>query len=101
MPERRLYATLKSGNTINGRAVRAPAGRPLVLQPVAGLEDPPHGRETGAEKNRDGRKAHLDIDISDLEEAPAKAADEVNDRVEQGDRLPHRRQHLDRVEAAA
>ena len=35
------------------------------------------------------------------EEAPAEAADQVDHRVEQRDLLPRRRQHVDRIEAAA
>src|SRR5690606_41911063 len=36
-----------------------------------------------------------------LVEAPAEAADEVDHGIEQRHRLPERRQHVDRVEAAA
>src|SRR5262249_42533260 len=46
-------------------------------------------------------QAHPDIDIGDAIEAPAKAADEIDHRIEQRDLLPEFGQHRDRVEAAA
>jgi hypothetical protein len=41
------------------------------------------------------------LDVGHAVEAPAEAADQVDHRVEQGDLLPERRQHVDGIEAAA
>src|SRR5579859_2470322 len=73
----------------------------LSLQAVAGLEDPPDAAEAGDEEERRHAKAHADVDVGDLEEAPAKAADQVDDGIEERDGLPGGRQDVDRVERAA
>src|SRR5437764_11229149 len=63
-----------------------PAGS--ALEAIPGLEDPPYRGETGAEEDGRHRKAHSDVHVGDLEEAPAEAADQIDDRVRQGDGLP-------------
>src|SRR3546814_6829256 len=73
----------------------------LVLQPIAGLEYPPHRQQTGAEDTEDHRQADTDADVRDAVEAPAETADQIHHRIEQGDLLPQRRQHLDGIETAA
>ena len=40
-------------------------------------------------------------DITRVIKGPAKAADQIDDRVEQAHRLPDRRQHTDRIERSA
>ena len=73
----------------------------LRLESVSRLEDPPHRHQAhGQEADRHGQ-AQADAHVGDPVETPAEAADQVDHRVEQGDRLPERRQHIDRVEAAA
>src|SRR5436190_5458401 len=84
----------------DGNAARRPPSG-LHLQPIPGPEDPRAYREEYREEDDRHAEAHPDADVGDTVEAPAKAADQVDDRVEQGHRLPHRRQHVDRVEAPA
>src|SRR5215211_3269417 len=72
-----------------------------VLEAVSGLENPPcHGEADGQEQERHG-EAQGDADVGRLEEAPAEAADEVDDRIGERDFLPEGRQHADRIEGAA
>ena len=71
------------------------------LQPVAGLEHPPDHRHAQREEHQRHRDADGDIDIGHLEKAPAEAADQIDDRIEQCDRPPERRQHAGRIEGAA
>src|SRR5581483_7897695 len=54
----------------------------------------------GEEQQRHGY-ANADADVRGLEESPAEAADQINHRIEQRDFLPERRQHADRIKAAA
>src|SRR5262245_30062547 len=72
-----------------------------VLQPIAGLENPGHEPETNREKAERHRQADADADVGSLVKAPAKTADQINDRVVQRERAKRRRQHVDRVEGAA
>ena len=46
-------------------------------------------------------EADGDADVGDLIEAPAETADQIDHGIEQRDGAPARRQHVDRVEAAA
>src|SRR5438477_11376008 len=73
----------------------------LGLEPLAGLEDPGHERQRYRHEHQGHREADRDAHVGDAVEAPAEAADEVDDGVEQGNRLPEWRQHVDRIEAAA
>src|SRR5258708_27409537 len=73
----------------------------LALEPIAGAEQPPHDRQAKHQEQPRHGKADADAHVGDLEEAPAEAADQVDHRIEQGDGLPGRRQHADRIEAAA
>jgi hypothetical protein len=76
--------------------------RPLPLQLVPRPENPPHHCKTSSEELRRHSEADGDADVGNAVEAPAEAADQVDDRIEQGDGLlPDRRQDLDGVEAAA
>src|ERR1043166_2528384 len=75
--------------------------RGLVLQPIPGLEDPRDDAEADEEKHERHRKTQADANVGRLMEAPAKAADQINDRVKQAHGAPRRRQHVDRVECAA
>src|SRR5215216_6862120 len=73
----------------------------LRLEPVACLEDPPHRRQAqDQEEDRHGQ-AQGHAYVGGSVEAPPEAADQVDHRIEEGDRLPERRQHLHGVEAAA
>src|SRR5258708_7177190 len=71
------------------------------LESVSGLEHPPSGRETKQEEHHGHTSADLDAHVRYAVEAPAEAANQINHWVEQGDLLPNRREHLDRIEAAA
>src|SRR5262249_2429007 len=73
----------------------------LILEPIAGLEDPPDGHEAQRQEQERHAQADCHIDVRDLEEGPAESADQVDHRIEQRHRLPDRRQHADRIEAAA
>src|SRR5215203_4791624 len=75
--------------------------RRLGLQPAPRLEDPPHRRQAHGQKEDSHGKAHAYPDVGEPVETPAEAADQVDDRVEEGGLLPERRQHANRVEAAA
>src|SRR5262249_2755587 len=72
-----------------------------ALQPVSGLEDPPYNRQADRQKHKGHGQAHGDAHVRNAEEAPAKAADEINHGIEQRHLLPERRQHMNRVERAA
>src|SRR5438270_14037924 len=78
-----------------------PPGSASLLDLVAGLEEPPDDAEADREEYRDHYDAHGDADVGDLVEAPAEARDQIDDRVDETHRLPERRQHIDRIEAAA
>jgi len=73
----------------------------LRSQAIAGLEDPPDDGQAHDEKQDGDRDADADVHVGKLEEAPAEAADQVNERVEQRDRPPERRQQARRIERAA
>ena len=53
------------------------------------------------EEHRDHDDARGDADIADLVKTPAEDRDQIDDRVGEAHRLPERRQHVDRIEAAA
>src|SRR5947209_3282380 len=74
--------------------VRTPV-RGSALEPIPRLENPPYRRETGAEKQGGHRKAHGDVHVGHLEEAPPEAADEIDNGVRQRDGLPSRWQYAD------
>src|ERR1700733_15358833 len=71
------------------------------LEFVSGPKDGPNRREARQQEYHDHGKTDNDVDVGNAVEAPAKAADEVHDRVEQSYLLPERRQHVDGIEAAA
>src|SRR5262245_61627462 len=54
----------------------------LSLDPVTGPEHPPHDRETYEQERGRHCGADPNIHVSDLEEAPAKAADQIDHRIE-------------------
>src|SRR5215467_12260946 len=70
------------------------------FQPIARPEHPPHDGETQQQEQQRHRQAEAHADVGALEKAPAEPADQINDRIEQGDVLPERRQYVDGVEAA-
>src|SRR5919112_418282 len=73
----------------------------LRLEPVACLEDPPHRCQAqDQEEDRHGQ-AQAHAYVCGPVEAPPETADQVDHRIEEGDRLPERRQHIHGVEAAA
>src|SRR5262249_7322947 len=72
-----------------------------VLQPVAGLEDPPHQGEADRKKRKRHAEAEDHADVRDLVKAPAEAGDQIDYGIEQRDRAPARRQHVHGIEAAA
>src|SRR5690348_18167643 len=67
------------------------------LEFVSGLENPPHRYHTQGKKTERRRQADVDADIRAAEETTAKAADQVQHRVEQRHLLPQRREHVDRI----
>ncbi len=84
----------------DGLAVAA-SRQSLRFESIPRFEDPPYRHQAnGQEEDRHGQ-AHADTHVGDIVEAPAEAADQVDDGVEKGDRLPERRQHIDGVETTA
>src|SRR5438874_1384459 len=75
--------------------------RDLVLEPIASPEYPPYCYKTGEQEGERHPQTDRDTHIGNLEERPAEATDEIDDRIEQGDGLPGRRQHADGIEATA
>src|ERR1022692_4454766 len=75
--------------------------RSLGLEPVSGLEYPGHDRQRYRHEHDRHAEADADSHVGNAVEAPAEAADQVDHRVEQRDRLPEGRQHLYRIEAAS
>src|SRR5215211_6661067 len=73
----------------------------LSLQPIPRLEDPPHRRQAHGQEDERHGQAHAYPNVGEPVEAPAEAADQVDDGVEERSLLPERRQHANRVEAAA
>src|ERR1700691_6507983 len=73
----------------------------LRLQAPSGAEDPCQNRQTYGDEQRREPEARADADVALAIEAPAKAADQIDHGIEQADRAPERRQHVDRVERAA
>ncbi len=71
------------------------------FQAVAGAEDPPNEGETQPQERHGQQRADHDVHVRETVEAPSECADEIDDRVEQRDRLPDARQHVDRIERAA
>ena len=99
--ERPKFAESVLGNIVNwefvaqnldgeGVAPRRPGAEPRRsgLQPVAGPEHPADDREAEEEEAQGRGEADADADVADAVEAPAEAADQIDDRVEQGDRPP-------------
>src|SRR6266508_4901894 len=91
-----IRATQRDLQRARDRALTA-----LLLEPVAGLEDPRYGRQADGEEQDGHRQAEAHAHIGGLEEAPAEAADQIDNRIAQGDRLPSMMQHIHRVEGAA
>src|SRR5436309_2581865 len=72
-----------------------------ALQPITCPENPSHYGQADQKKAQRHGEAHFYAHVGRLVEAPAETADKINDRVEQGERAPRRRQHLDRIEGNA
>src|SRR5262245_63622498 len=51
----------------------------LLLQPIPRLENPPHGAEAQPQKQQRHPQAEADAHVGDAVEAPAEAADQVDD----------------------
>ena len=60
----------------------------LILQPVAGLEEPGNDCHAEGEKAKRDRQAQFDMYVGDIEKAPAEARDQIEQRIEQRDRAP-------------
>src|SRR6266853_395907 len=95
------HAALHADSRSCGRSPGTALTTALGLELIACLEYPAHDREAQGEKAQCRSGARDDIHVRHAVEAPAKAADQVDHRVEQGNLLPYRRQHADRVERAA
>src|SRR5438105_12794737 len=92
-----MHATISAAKT---RKQVVTSSSSSGLQTISSLEDPPYSRKAKYEEQTGHGKTDADMHIGDLVEAPAKAADQVDDRVEERHRLPGGRQHADRVERA-
>ena len=68
---------------------------------VPRLKHPPYKSQADDEKAKRNANTHGDMHIGNAVEAPAKAADQIHHRIEQGDLLPQWGQHIDRIERAA
>ena len=68
---------------------------------VSRLKHPPYKSQADDEKAKRHANTHGDMHIGNAVEAPAKTADQIHYRIEQGDLLPQWRQHSDRIERAA
>src|SRR6185295_5520833 len=73
----------------------------LGLEAIACPENPPHGDEAQRQEQRRHPETDAHMHIGDLVEAPAKSAHEVDNGIEERDRLPGRREDADGVEGAA
>src|ERR1700761_1832347 len=71
------------------------------LEFVLGAKDGPNRREARQQEYHDHGETDNDVDVGNTVEAPAEAADEIHDGIEQRHLLPKRRQHVDGIEAAA
>src|SRR3712207_2932723 len=71
------------------------------LELVAGSKDEPHSCKAESKEGKGHAKAESYGHVGCAVEAPAEAADEIHDRVEQRERAPARWQHVDRVEDPA
>src|SRR5256886_12628425 len=75
--------------------------RASILDPISSLKDPPYHDHANDQERSRHSEAQGDADVGDLVETPAKAGDQVDHGIEQGDGAPARRQHVHRIEAAA
>src|SRR3954447_15985753 len=73
----------------------------LVLDAIAGLENPADRAEAEREKQKRHRDADAEMHVGGFKEAPAETADQIDDRIEQRDSLPAIREHVNRIEGAA
>src|ERR1700722_20983535 len=69
-----------------------------ILQPKSRLEHPGDDAEANGQETHGHGHAGADAHISIAIEAPAEAADQVHDGIEQTESAPGRRQHVDGVE---
>ena len=62
-----------------------------------------HHTDHHTQQHKDQDHGHTDanLNVGHTVKTPAQAADQVDHRVEQGDLLPERRQHVDRVKGTA
>ena len=63
------------------RTLGGPA--PSSLQPIPRSENPPQRQQAGRDERRGEAEADSDADVAAAVEAPAKAADEIDDGIEQ------------------
>ena len=68
---------------------------------VPRLKHPPYKNQAEGEKAQGHANTYADVHIGNTVETPAKAANQINHRIEQGDLLPQWGQHIDRIERAA
>src|SRR5882762_1252769 len=72
-----------------------------VLQAEPGFEYPGDHSQAGSQESHGHAHADADAHIGGPVKAPAEAADQVHDGIEQAEGAPGRRQHVDRIEGAA
>src|ERR1043165_9511125 len=83
------------------RGISGPPSLVLVLDAIAGSEDPRDRAEADAKEQKRHRDAYAKVHVGGFKEAPAEAADQIHDRIEQRDGLPAGWQHVNRIERAA
>src|SRR5690554_461913 len=69
-------------------------------QPISGFENPPDGHHTCCKEYQCHPYADGNMHICHAVKSPTKAANKVHHRVEQTERLPNFRQHIDGIESA-
>src|SRR2546423_14555210 len=72
-----------------------------ILQAIPRLENPRDRSDAERKEKQRHRKADADMHVGRFKEAPAEAADQIDDRVEQRDFLPERREDGGRGERCA
>ena len=82
-------------------AAEEDAGAASLLEPVPGAENPPDDDQAQGKEAQGGSQADSHGHIGTAVETPAEAADQVDDRVEQGHGLPGTGEHVDGIESAA
>src|SRR5258706_1167970 len=90
---------VKMAADLNGR--RTSSVPSSVLQAEPGFEYPGDYSQASSQESQGHGHADADAHIGGAVKAPAEAADQVHDGIEQAEGAPGRRQHVDRIKGAA